>query len=167
VFKPTNILLEQMKTWWGKNISDDMINIILTIYDSKLKDNSDIKFVTERVKELFVQNIDNQRELSNTIDKYLIPQELEKKKNAEISTPYQLRQDMLNSINKYVPEFWKTKQKIFEPCCGKGGFLIDIIERFKKNGLKYKEIVEGCLYFSDINPTNIKCLCFYHKNMKT
>ena len=62
---------------------------------------------------------------------------------------------MLNCIDKYVLNFWKTKQKVFEPCCGKGGFLIDIIERFIKNGLDYKIIVEECLYFSDINPTNI------------
>jgi len=52
---------------------------------------------------------------------------------------------------------------VFEPCAGKGGFIVDIINRFM-NGLKeaipdekerYKTIVEECLYFSDINPTNI------------
>jgi hypothetical protein len=37
-------------------------------------------------------NIKSLNELSKLIDKYLIPQELEKKKNAEVSTPYQLRQ---------------------------------------------------------------------------
>jgi len=62
---------------------------------------------------------------------------------------------MLGTIDKYVPEFWKTKHKVFEPCCGKGGFLIDIVNKFLNAGLKYKEIVEECLYFSDINPTNI------------
>jgi len=53
--------------------------------------------------------------------------------------------------------------KVFEPCAGKGGFIIDIIGRFMI-GLKeaipdeeerYKTIVEECLYFSDINSTNI------------
>jgi len=100
------------------------------------------------------------KELSQLIDKYLIPQELEKKKNAEVSTPYQLRQEMLDKI---PIEFWTKPQKVFEPCCGKGGFVIDIIDRFM-DGLKeeikdeddrYKLIVEECLYFSDINPTNI------------
>jgi hypothetical protein len=52
---------------------------------------------------------------------------------------------------------------VFEPCSGKGGFIIDIIDRFMI-GLeetipdekeRYKTIVEECLYFSDINPTNI------------
>ena len=103
--------------------------------------------------------VDNINELSKTIDKYLIPQELEKKQNAEISTPYQLRQDM---INKIPIDFWNSPKKVFEPCSGKGGFLIDIIDMFMKhlqfngnNKEKYKFIVEECLYFSDINPTNI------------
>jgi hypothetical protein len=40
----------------------------------------------------------NRKELSKLIDTYLILQELEKKKNAEVSTPYQLRKDMLDKI---------------------------------------------------------------------
>jgi type I restriction-modification system DNA methylase subunit len=94
------------------------------------------------------------------IDKYLIPQELEKKSNAEVSTPFKLRQGMLDKIPL---EFWTSIKKVFEPCAGKGGFIVDIIDRFME-GLKekypdenfrYKIIVEECLYVSDINPTNI------------
>ena len=102
----------------------------------------------------------NINELSKLIDKYLIPQELEKKNNAEVSTPYSLRKDMLD---KMPQEFWTKENTVFEPCSGKGGFIIDIIDRFM-NGLKdkypeekkrYKIIVEKLLYFSDINNTNI------------
>jgi hypothetical protein len=102
----------------------------------------------------------NLRKLSEHIDKYLIPQELEKKTNAEISTPYKLRQEMLDKIPS---EFWSSPKKVFEPCSGKGGFVIDIVHRFME-GMKedvvdekerYKIVVEECLYFSDINPTNI------------
>jgi len=104
--------------------------------------------------------IKNNREISNLIDKYLIPQELEKKSNAEVSTPFKLRQEMLDKI---PIEFWTSINKVFEPCAGKGGFIVDIIDRFM-NGLeeaipdekeRYRTIVEECLYFSDINPTNI------------
>jgi len=100
------------------------------------------------------------KELSNLIDKYLIPQELEKKSNAEVSTPFKLRQEMLDKI---PVEFWTSIKKVFEPCAGKGGFIVDIIDRFMI-GLeetipdekeRYKIIVEECLYFSDINSTNI------------
>ena len=113
--------------------------------------------IIRTVKEL---SIKNNRELSNLIDKYLIPKELEKKSNAEVSTPFKLRQEMLDKI---PCEFWKSIKKVFEPCSGKGGFIVDIIDRFM-NGLeeaipdekeRYKTIVEECLYFSDINSTNI------------
>jgi hypothetical protein len=104
--------------------------------------------------------LENIKQVSQLIDKYLIPEELEKKMNAEVSTPYQLRQEMLDKI---PVEFWTSIKKVFEPCSGKGGFVIDIIDRFME-GLKdkykdekerYKTIVEECLYFSDINAKNI------------
>ena len=89
--------------------------------------------------------------MSKNIDKYLIPEELEKKNNAEVSTPYKLRQEMLDTIPN---NFWKKPRKVFEPCCGKGGFIVDIVNRFM-DGLKdlipdeeerYRTIVEDCLY---------------------
>ena len=113
------------------------------------------------IKELFVKNLEiYPSEISKLIDNKLIPNDVEKKQNAEVSTPNSLRQEMLDKI---PIEFWSKKRKVFEPCAGKGGFLIDIIGRFM-NGLKdeikdpkerYKVIVEECLYWSDINPTNI------------
>tara|TARA_B110000858_G_C17761181_1_gene454606 strand:- start:317 stop:1609 length:1293 start_codon:yes stop_codon:yes gene_type:complete len=116
--------------------------------------------IIKTVKETFISNKSKTDELSKVIDKYLIPQELEKKKNAEVSTPYKLRQEMLDKIPL---SFWTEPHKVFEPCVGKGGFLIDIISRFM-DGLKelipdnqerYKKIVEECLYWCDINPTNV------------
>ena len=125
-----------------------------------MKDDKETNQIIRNVKELFTKNIKNNRELSMLIDKYLIPQELEKKSNAEVSTPFKLRQEMLDKI---PIEFWTTIKKVFEPCVGKGGFIIDIIDRFMSGlehtisdeKLRYRTIVEECLYFSDINPTNI------------
>jgi len=104
--------------------------------------------------------IKNSKELSNLIDKYLIPQELENKSNAEVSTPSNLRKEMLDKI---PVDFWKTTHTVFEPCSGKGGFIVDIIDRFMiglketipEEKARYKTIVEECLYFSEYNPTNI------------
>ncbi len=99
-------------------------------------------------------------EQGQLIDKFLIPKTMDRNKNAEVSTPYKLRQEMLNTIPN---EFWTKPNKVFEPCSGKGGFLIDIVNRFME-GLeilipdkkeRYRTIIEECLYFSDINPTNI------------
>ena len=106
----------------------------------------------DKIKSLYLTD---RKSLSTLIDRYLIPQELEKRTNAEVSTPHQLRQEMLDRIPL---EFWSKPHRVFEPCCGKGGFLIDIIDRFM-TGLRdeyrgekdrYKVIVEKCLYWSDI-----------------
>ena len=43
-----------------------------------------------------LKKLNKYTKLSKLIDVYLIPQELEKKQNAEISTPYKLRQDMIS-----------------------------------------------------------------------
>jgi hypothetical protein len=154
------LLINQIKSWWGDKADENKINLLLTIFNSNLNNDKEIKMIIRTVKELFMKNKYNKNELSKLIDKYLIPQELEKKNNAEVSTPYSLRKDMLD---KMPLEFWTKENTVFEPCSGKGGFVIDIIDRFM-NGLKdkypeekkrYKIIVEKLLYFSDINNTNI------------
>ena len=165
-----NILIDQTKSWWGKSIDSKIIKKFITVYIKYMKDDKETNQIIRTVKELFMKNIKNNRELSNLIDKYLIPQELEKKSNAEVSTPFKLRQEMLDKI---PIEFWEGGiehdsgelylPKIFEPCSGKGGFLIDIIDRLMigLEGIipdekeRYKTIIQKCLYFSDINPTNI------------
>lgn len=155
-----NILLDQIKSWWGKSIDSNILKRFINVYIKYMKDDKETNQIIRTVKELFMKNITNNIELSKLIDKYLIPQEYEKKSNAEVSTPYKLRQKMLDKIPN---DFWTSIKKVFEPCAGKGGFIVDIIGRFM-NGLektipdkkvRYKTIVEGCLYFSDINPTNI------------
>ena len=155
-----NILIDQTKSWWGKSIDSKIIKKFINVYIKYMKDDKETNQIIRTVKELFMKNIKNNKELSYLIDKYLIPQELEKKSNAEVSTPFKLRQEMLDKI---PVEFWTSIKKVFEPCAGKGGFIVDIIDRFM-NGLeeaipdekkRYKTIVEECLYFSDINSTNI------------
>ena len=95
-----------------------------------------------KYKELILAKIINQENKSQLINKYLIPQELEKKSNAEVSTPSKLRQEMLDKIpvdfwsdvsykvNTMTGEWTPLYPKVFEPCAGKGGFIIDIIGRF-------------------------------------
>lgn len=155
-----DILIKQIISWYGKNIDNNSINQYINIYIKYMKNDKETNQIIRTVKELFSKNIENQDELSKLIDKYLIPQELEKKKNAEVSTPYKLRNEMLDKMPDF---FWKKYNTVFEPCVGKGGFLISIIGKFM-NGLKeeiideknrYKKIVEECIYFSDINETNI------------
>jgi hypothetical protein len=165
-----HIFLEQIKSWWGKCVDSIVLKKIIIIYIKYMKSDNETNQIIRTVKELFRKNIGNAPELSIIIDKYLIPQEMEKKTNAEISTPNKLRKEMLDKIPL---DFWEggmyydsdeiEVHTIFEPCCGKGGFLIDIVGRLMV-GLeymipdkekRYRTIVERCLYWGDINPTNI------------
>lgn len=157
------IFMDQIRLWWSKGIPDEVFTVFINMYKKYLKDNTEINQVIIRVKELFTRSLHNQRELAKLIDEYLTPQEIEQKTNAEYSTPAFLRKDMLDALEKYALEFFKTPKKVLEPCCGKGQFVIDIIDRFME-GLKdiipdekerYKTIVEECIYFADINSTNI------------
>ena len=154
------MLLDQSRIWWGKKVDSSIIKLIIKIYKDYLNDNNRINEIVKIVKETFRRNINNQKELSILIDKFIIPQASEKKENAEVSTPLTLRKEMLDLIPS---DFWTTPKRVLEPCCGKGGFNIDIIERFMiglqnmypNDHERYKTTVEECLYFGDINPTNI------------
>jgi hypothetical protein len=108
------------------------------------------------------------------IEKHFIPSEKEKKENAEIPTPVKLVDEMLDKIPK---SFWTKPQKVLEPCCGKGNFVLGIFDRFY-NGMKRKYkgkeaelckiIITECLYFIDIEDLNVfitKSLLICHCKM--
>ena len=160
------IFKEQIKTQWNTTdeINKKILKKFIYLYKKYMLNDKETEQIIRTVKELFVKNIDNTKELGKLVDQYLIPKETERKKNAEVSTPSQLRQEMLDAITEYGdPDFWKSPKKVFEPCSGKGGFIADIVDRFME-GLKdtipdkkerYRVILEECIYFSDINPFNI------------
>ena len=154
-----SIIEETINTWCNKKNKDTLI-IFNKLYNTYFKYNTKFNNIIIEIKEIFKLNLYNKNELSKSIDKYLVPHINEKKQNAEVSTPSFLRKEMLDKIPN---EFWKTPKKVFEPCSGKAGFLIDIVDKFME-GLKetiedeeerYRVIVEECLYYSDINKQNI------------
>uniref|UniRef100_A0A6C0III6 C2H2-type domain-containing protein n=1 Tax=viral metagenome TaxID=1070528 RepID=A0A6C0III6_9ZZZZ len=155
-----NILLNQVRIWWGNNIKNEQIDTLIHIFIDYMKHDKETAQLVRVIKELFSKNMRNNIELSKVIEKYLIPQELEKRSNAEVSTPSDLRREMLG---RFPPDFWKTIKRVCEPCAGKGLVLLDIIGEFMiglkdtipDDKIRYKAIVENCVYFCDINPTNI------------
>ena len=159
-----DVFQQQTMTWWGQNTDTNILQVFCKLFLKYLQDDTEVLQIIRSVKELFCKNVNNSKELSKLIDKYLIPHELEKKQNAEVSTPFQLRQEMLDTVTRYGDcNFWKTPKKVFEPCAGKGGFLLDVIDRFmvgledeeKDSEKRYKLIVEECLYWSELNPVNV------------
>jgi hypothetical protein len=102
-------------------------------------------------------------QLRELIAKHFVPTEDEKKENAEVSTPVRLVDSMLDA--DVIPgEFWKkTECKVYEPCCGKGNFVLGIFdkfefalrERFPDNEERCRHIINNCLYYGDITSLNV------------
>ena len=98
--------------------------------------------------------------LRSLIEKHFIPTKDEKKKNAEIPTPVKLVDDMLSKI---PTDYWTDIHTTFEPCCGKGNFVLGIFDMFF-NGLekkipnpvkRCKAIITKCIYFADLTNLNV------------
>ena len=142
---------------FGKSLTSKQLKLI---YD-KIENQKQFDYDIERLKELFSSKFKNREEFSKLVYKFMVPTENEKKKNAEISTPDNLRREMLDTIPK---DFWSNKNnRVLEPCSGKGSFVLDVVNRFM-TGLqkeiqdekeRYKFIVENLVYFGDINQFNI------------
>ncbi len=112
------------------------------------------------MKELFCSNLKNPKILHRMIQQYITNTELEIKNFGNVSTP----NEIVNHIVDKVPDsYWKFERKMYEPCCGKGTFILKVIEKmmthlnkkFESDELKYKYIIENCIYYSDSDLLNI------------
>lgn len=114
--------------------------------------------IVNNIREIY--SIAPANKLRDLIEKHFIPTNDEKKQNAEVPTPVKLVDDMLNSTPL---EFWKKPQKVFEPCCGKGNFVLGIFDKFYK-GLeemypveieRCRVIMTDCIYYADLTALNV------------
>ncbi len=144
----------------------DIDNLIQTIEELSLENSlfkQQVEDVSSTIKLILMEAKGDMKEMSKLVEKHLTPSTLEKKKNAEVSTPDKLCKEMLSSLKKEIKVLFKESNglinkpfKIFEPCCGKGIFLINIYLFLKENStLSDKQILEECIYFADISPLNI------------
>ena len=77
------------------------------------------EIIIEQIRELYCNA--NPVLLRCLIEKHFIPSQEEKQKNAEIPTPVRLVDEMLDKVPE---DFWLVPHKVFEPCCGKGNFVL-------------------------------------------
>jgi len=149
------------------NNTKDIINDILhdkkiilnkNSYNSIIKIMNNNDEIINNIREIY-QNAPANK-IHQLISKHFIPSIEERKNNAEIPTPLQLVEEMLDKMPK---DFWKKKNKVFEPCCGKGNFVMKIFEKFY-DGLserypdkkkRCKIIITKCIYYGDITPMNV------------
>ena len=145
------LLLKNKKIDLNKDNYIIMVNIMNNIIDNNVE-------IVNNIREIY--SIAPANKLRELIEKHFIPTNNEKKQNAEVPTPVKLVDDMLNSTPL---EFWKKPQKVFEPCCGKGNFVLGIFDRFYK-GLEemYPNEIQRCLiimtkciYYADLTKLNV------------
>lgn len=137
------------------DVNKDKYNMIVNIMNNIIDNNAEI---VNNIREIY--SIAPWHKLRELIEKHFIPTSEEKKRNAEIPTPSKFVDNMLDT---YPAEFWKTPNKVFEPCCGKGNFVLGIFDRFYK-GLaemypdeieRCRVIMTECIYYADLTPLNV------------
>ena len=148
--------------------------MVRILFDKKIDLNVNSYIQLTQVMNIIIDNnseiVNNLREiysmappdtkLRQLIEKHFVPTASEKRDNAEIPTPVVLVDDMLNSL---PVECWRSPFKVFEPCCGKGNFVLGIFDKFY-NGLAeiYPDEIERCciiltecIYYADLTPLNV------------
>ena len=145
------LLLENKKIELNKDNYIIVVNIMNNIIDNNVE-------IVNNIREIY--SIAPADKLRVLIEKHFVPTNDEKKKNAEVPTPVKLVDEMLNII---PDEFWQNPRKVFEPCCGKGNFVLGIFDRFYK-GLEemYPDEIERCcvimtecIYYADLTALNV------------
>ena len=145
------ILLISKKIELNKNNYSIIINIMNTIIDNNQE-------IINNIREIY--SIASPEKLRSLIAKHFVPSNIEKKQNAEVPTPVSLVNDMLDKIPL---EFWTTPHKSFEPCCGKGNFVLGIFDRYDKglkplipdNEERCRVIMTECIYYADLTALNV------------
>ena len=157
------IIDNQLRISENNNLPSDFMEKIMNTYETHLADNEDFKNKVARVKELIVDAGDDSDKLADLVHKFIIATDKEKKDNAEYATPPQLANDMVNKVQEIDPNLFKKSFKIFDPCVGKGVFMLILknilmktLENTYPNPEKRLEVIlTEMLYFADINPLNV------------
>ena len=146
-------ILKNRKIEINKNNYTMFVNIMTNIIDNNGE-------IVDNIREIYNRNNCSPLKLRQLIAKHFIPTANEKKDNAEVPTPVKLVDEMLDRIPL---EFWSSPNKVFEPCCGKGNFVLGIFDRFYKgleakypnNIERCKVIMTQCIYYADLTTLNV------------
>jgi hypothetical protein len=163
IYIPKEILVSEKSSMFIQNfLSDKQISLKNISYShivevmNKVIDENEV--IINNIIEIYRTAPSNKfREL---IAKHFIPSIEDKKDRAEIPTPVNLVDEMLD---KMPEEFWKSPKKVLEPCCGKGNFVLGDFEKFNK-GLqdmypdkivRCRVIMTECIYYADLTYLNV------------
>ena len=144
-------LLKDKKIELNKSNYSIIINIMNQIIDGNAE-------IVNNIREIY--SAASSRKLRQLIEKHFVPTSDEKKMNAEVPTPATLVDNMLDVV---PDEFWSEPRAVFEPCCGKGNFVLGIFDKFYKgleelypvNEDRCRVIMTECIYYADLTALNV------------
>lgn len=85
------------------------------------------------------------------IEEHVVAEE-SREEHAEIHTPPELIDDMLDEIPE--KKFADPEATFLDPCSGCGNFPLHILERLVQNGISYGHAIERQIYMVELQPKN-------------
>lgn len=131
----------------------------------RTKDLYEWKTLIDKITGSRVSNVDHLKQIIADFREFIKRAKVEDKLFGEVMTPLdELARPMVDLVEKYDLEFWKTPKKVLDSSAGIGTFLIICAAKFM-NGLKnypgledpdvrFKFIVENCLYYGELQSGN-------------
>lgn len=131
----------------------------------RTKDLYDWKNLVDKITGSRVSNVNHLKQIIADFREFIKRAKVEDKLFGEVMTPLdELARPMVDLVEKYDPEFWKTPKKVLDSSAGIGTFLVICAAKFM-NGLKnypgledpevrFKFIVENCLYYGELQSGN-------------
>ncbi len=113
-----------------------------------------------------VSNVDHLKQIIKDFREFIKRAKVEDKLFGEVMTPLdELAKPMVDLVDKYDSNFWKSPKKVLDSSAGIGTFLVICAAKFM-NGLKnypglddpeyrFKYIVENCLYYGELQSGNV------------
>lgn len=131
----------------------------------RTKDLYEWKTLIDKITGSRVSNVDHLKQIIADFREFIKRAKVEDKLFGEVMTPLdELARPMVDLVEKYDLEFWKTPKKVLDSSAGIGTFLVICAAKFM-NGLKnypgledpevrFKFIVENCLYYGELQSGN-------------
>lgn len=131
----------------------------------RTKDLYEWKTLIDKITGSRVSNVDHLKQIIADFREFIKRAKVEDKLFGEVMTPLdELARPMVDLVEKYDDDFWKTPKKVLDSSAGIGTFLVICAAKFM-NGLKnypgledpevrFKFIVEFCLYYGELQSGN-------------
>lgn len=131
----------------------------------RTKDLYDWSSLINKITGSRVSNVDHLKQIIKDFREFIKKAKVEDKIFGEVMTPLdELARPMVDLVEKYDADFWKTPKKVLDSSAGIGTFLVICAAKFM-NGLRdypgledpeirFKFIVENCLYYGELQSGN-------------